>query len=173
MSEEYLDIVDQEDSVIGKKLRTLLSKQDIYRVSSLWVFDKNKKLLISKRPLWKKHDPGQWTESAVGTVSSGETYDSNLVRESKEELGLDLNNSDLIFVSKQFHESRNGRMFGAMYAVILNEVEPKVETDKNEVPETEWIEHDKIVEEFRKKDNRFVTGLKKFYREVWNKVSKV
>lgn len=82
--DEYTQIVDGNDKVIGKKLRSEITKNDIYRVSSLWIFNKNKELLIAQRPMWKKNDPGKWSESVVGTLEDGETYESNLVKEAKE-----------------------------------------------------------------------------------------
>lgn len=168
-NDEYIVVVDQEDNIIGKKLRSLISKEDIYRVSSLWVFNSNKELLIAQRPSWKKHDPGKWTESAVGTVEDGETYESNLIKEAKEELGLDLSKKDLVFITKDFYESKNGKMFGAIYAVILNE-DMRIDVNKHEVPDIEWISYEEVVKELNKVDIRFVGGFDKYYFQVWNKI---
>jgi len=166
---EYTQIVDENDNIIGKKLRSEITKDDIYRVSSLWVFNQNRELLIAQRPMWKKNDPGKWSESAVGTLEFGETYQSNLVKESREELGLDLNENELIFIGKEFFESPKNRLFGAMYAVILSNT-PKLELNSHEVPYVEWISNDKIKDELSEVDNRFVGGFDKFYYQVWKKL---
>lgn len=166
---EYTQIVDGNDKVVGKKLRSEITKDDIYRVSSLWVFNQNREMLIAQRPVWKKNDPGKWTESAVGTLEGGETYQSNLVKEAKEELGLDLNENELIFIGKEFFESPKNKLFGAMYAVILSNT-PKLDLNIHEVPNVEWISDDKIKGELSEVDNRFVDGFDKFYYQVWNKL---
>ncbi|MBU1110158.1 NUDIX hydrolase [Patescibacteria group bacterium] len=172
-TDEYLNIVDASDKTIGKKLRTEISKSDIYRVSSLWVFDQDKNLLVAQRPEWKKHDSGKWTESAVGTVEHGETYESNLVKEAWEELGIKPSLPDLVFISKQFHESKNGRMFGAMYAILLDQVRPKIDYSQKEVSNIDWVSHSDMISQLANIDSRFVDGLEKFYTEVWEKVSSV
>ncbi len=166
---EYTQIVDRKDNIIGKKLRSEITKDDIYRVSSLWVFNQNRELLIAQRPMWKKNDPGKWSESAVGTLEVGETYQSNLVKEAKEELGLDLNENELVFVGKEFFESSKNKLFGAMYAVILSNT-PKLELNSHEVPNIEWISNDKIKDELSEADNRFVGSFDNFYHQVWNKL---
>lgn len=168
---EYTQIVDRNDNVIGKKLRSEITKDDIYRVSSLWVFNQNSELLIAQRPMWKKNDPGKWTESAVGTLEEGETYESNLVKEAKEELGLDLNENKLIFIGKELFESSKDKLFGAIYAVILLDT-PILKLNKHEVPNAEWAPNDKIKVELTEVDNRFVDGFDKFYYQVWNKLFK-
>lgn len=168
--DEYTQIVNENDKVIGKKLRSEITKNDIYRVSSLWIFNKNKELLIAQRPMWKKNDPGKWSESAVGTLEDGETYESNLVKEAKEELGFDLKEKDLIFVKKEFFESPKNKLFGAMYAVILSDI-PELKINNHEVPSVEWISNTNIIGELSNKTNRFVDGFEKFYLQVWNKLS--
>ncbi len=167
--QEYTQIVDRNDSVIGKKLRSEITKDDIYRVSSLWIFNKDRELLIAQRPVWKKNDPGKWTESAVGTLEEGETYQSNLAKEAKEELGLDLNENELVFIGKEFFESPKNKLFGAMYAVILSDT-PNLNLNKYEVPDVEWVSNEKIISEVSKKHNRFVGSFEEFYYQVWNKL---
>ena len=166
---EYSQIFYRNDKVIGKKLRSGITKDDIYRVSSLWVFNQNRELLIAQRPVWKKNDPGKWSESAVGTLEIGETYQSNLVKEAKEELGLDLNENKLVFVGKEFFESPKNKLFGAMYSVILPNT-PKLDLNSHEVPNVEWISNDKLKDELSEVDNRFVDDFDKFYYQVWNKL---
>lgn len=166
---EYTQIVDRNDNVIGKKLRSEITKGDIYRVSSLWIFNKNRELLIAQRPMWKKNDPGKWTESAVGTLEDDETYESNLVKEAKEELGMKLNSSQFIFVGKEYFESPKNKLFGAMYAVILSNT-PKLALNSHEVPNIEWASNDKIKRELSEAGNRFVDGFDRFYYQVWNKL---
>lgn len=166
---EYTQIVDKNDNVVGKKLRSEITKEDIYRVSSLWIFNNDKELLIAQRPMWKKNDPGKWSESAVGTLEVDETYKSNLIKEAKEELGLDLNENELIFIEKEFFESPKNKLFGSMYAVILTNG-PKLKLNRHEVPNIEWISNQKIISELSGVDNRFVGNFDKFYNQVWNKL---
>ncbi len=89
MSEKII-IVDSNDVILGEKERSLLRPDDIYRVSALWVFDSQKRVLLAKRALVKKHYPGKWGASVVRTNIAGETYEENIKREAMEEIGLNL-----------------------------------------------------------------------------------
>lgn len=169
-SEELILIVDSQDKMIGQKPRSEIKKEDIYRVSSLWVFNKNKDLLVAQRPMWKSHGPGRWTESVVGTVAAGETYESNLVKEASEEIGIQVDIGELEFIAKEYYESKNGRMFASMYAVVLDENDPVVNLNLHEVPAVERLSYKDIVSELALNSDRFDGGFDKYYFQVWAKV---
>lgn len=81
-------IVNENDEIIGYKPRDSLNRQDIYRVSALWIKNSKGDILLAQRSFSKKHHPGKWGPAAAGTVEDGETYDSNIIKEAEEELGL-------------------------------------------------------------------------------------
>ena len=54
MKEEII-IVDENDQIIGHKVRGTLDQKDVYRVSALWVQNSNGHVLLAKRALTKKH----------------------------------------------------------------------------------------------------------------------
>lgn len=135
-------------------------------ISSLWVFNNKKDLLIAERPVGKS-DAGKFTESAVGTVEAGETYETNLVKEAYEELGMRIDSKDLVYIAKEFYKGKHGQMFGAMYAVLLDEETPTLNINTAEVPSVEWISYDQVVEELKKDDIKLVGGFDKFYFQVW------
>jgi len=84
---EKIIVVDEGDNVIGFKERGKLEGEDIYRVACLWLGNGDK-VLLARRSLDKKKDPGLWGPAVAGTVEKGESYFSNIVKESREELGL-------------------------------------------------------------------------------------
>ena len=53
------------------------------------VFDPQGRLLLQKRSLSKDTNPGRWDTSVGGHVSAGEAVRDALVRETREELGID------------------------------------------------------------------------------------
>jgi isopentenyldiphosphate isomerase len=81
-------IVDENDSVIGAKPRDEITSSDIYRVSALWITDTKGSILLARRAYTKKVNPGVWGPAVVGTVEVGEEYDTNIVKEIEEEIGL-------------------------------------------------------------------------------------
>ena len=85
---EKIIIVDEDDNIIGSKERNSIVSGDIYRVSALLIENSKGEILLAQRALTKKHDPGKWGPPVAGTVEEGETYESNIVKEAEEELGL-------------------------------------------------------------------------------------
>jgi hypothetical protein len=81
-------IVNDQDEVIGLKERRTLLKEDIYRVSGLWVTNSSKDILLAQRDFAKTHDPGKWGPAVAGTLDENETYESNIIKEAEEEVGL-------------------------------------------------------------------------------------
>src|SRR3989338_1951374 len=83
-------IVNDEDEGVGVKDReTLDYSKDIYRVSALCIANSHGQSLLAKRAYTKKHNPGKWGPAAAGTVEEGESYESNITKEAREELGIE------------------------------------------------------------------------------------
>jgi isopentenyldiphosphate isomerase len=83
-------VVDQMNRKIGHKDRASLQAGDIYRVSALWVTNASGDILLAQRRLNKEHDPGKWGPAVAGTIDEGETYDANIIKEAREEIGVEL-----------------------------------------------------------------------------------
>ncbi len=87
-SKPRITIVDEHDEIIGYKERGTLKKEDIYRVSALWITDSRGRILLARRHRTKSHHPRKWGPAVAGTVDEGETYEENIIKEAEEELGL-------------------------------------------------------------------------------------
>lgn len=89
--DEYLDIVGEDDKVIGKMLRSENRNhlQNV-RVVNGFIVNSEGKLLILRRTAQKRAFPLCLDMSVGGYVKSGETYEEAFARELKEELNLDL-----------------------------------------------------------------------------------
>ncbi len=89
---EIIPIVNQQDKVIGYKNRNKITKRtkDIYRVSALWLVNSQEEILLAQRKFNKMHNPGKWGPAVSGTVAKNEDYLKNIIKETKEEIGLNL-----------------------------------------------------------------------------------
>lgn len=84
-----IQIVNENDEYIGAKERSEIDHgTDIYRVSALWLINSLGQVLLAKRAATKDHSPGKWGPAVAGTVEESETYDENIRKEAKEEIGL-------------------------------------------------------------------------------------
>jgi len=89
MSEEKFDIVDQYDQVIGQQTRSQVHQLGLrHRAVYLLVFNNRGQLFLQKRSMSKDCSPGLWDASASGHVDTGEDYDTAVIREAREELGI-------------------------------------------------------------------------------------
>jgi isopentenyl-diphosphate delta-isomerase len=100
MTEEYLDILDEQGNKTGKSRPYLEAHEKglIHAVVHVWIVNFKNEILVQKRADNKRFDPGLWDISAAGHVSAGETSLQAGIRETKEELGLDIPESNLVFL---------------------------------------------------------------------------
>ena len=91
MSEEIFDVVNERDEVIGQKARSEVHRLGLrHRAIHLLVYNSKGELFLQKRSTKKDCFPNTWDSSASGHLDSGENYDACILREPKEELGLEL-----------------------------------------------------------------------------------
>ena len=89
--EEWFDVVDERDEIIGRALRRDVHAQGLWhRAVHVLVFDETSRLFLQKRSMIKDMSPGLWDSSCSGHLDAGEGYDGAALRELREELGLTL-----------------------------------------------------------------------------------
>ena len=89
MSEEWFDVVDDQDRVVGRELRRDVHRRGLlHRAVHVLVFNRAGQLFLQKRSMRKDSAPGAWDSSASGHLDCGEAYDACAVRELREELGV-------------------------------------------------------------------------------------
>jgi len=154
-----LTIVDIEDTEIEvKDVRDVDWKNDIYRVGAILLRNSRGEILTAQRALDKPHSPGLWGPSAAGMVESHETYESNVLNETEEELGLTLSQKDLRKGPKIYTQrSDPPRQYFMQwyYADYDWDIEEFV-LQKDEVAAVQWISKEKLTEELVKNNSDFV-----------------
>ena len=89
-SEEYFDVVDDDDRIVGQLARSEVHRRKLrHRAVHVFLFRTDGCLLIHRRADDKEEFPSVWTSSCSGHVSAGEDYDASAVRELFEELGIE------------------------------------------------------------------------------------
>jgi isopentenyl-diphosphate Delta-isomerase len=157
-----IPIVNEQDEIIGYKERSEIKKEDIYRVSALWITDENGKVLLAKRALTKAHSPGKWGPAVAGTLEEGDTYEGNIIKEAGEELGL--RNIKPIFLHKRRRAGENN-FFAAWYALKLSSTH-QFALQEEEVTEVRWWNIEELAAEIKMHPERFTGGAPKWLEEV-------
>lgn len=156
---EYIDVVDENNIFTGKTVskNEVREKGLFYReVIGIIVNDK-KEILLQKRAASKKDYANMW-ELCYGHVSAGEEPKEAMIRELKEENGLQLAEEDLIFVGIEKtaeYNSKSSRHHNVFSYVYLIRTQNKI-TDyvfqKEEVSGGKYISIKELRELFLKKD---------------------
>jgi isopentenyl-diphosphate delta-isomerase type 1 len=105
MPDELFPIVDEQGHVIGSALREQVHGDPklLHPVVHCLVTNSNGELLLQRRSRTKDIQPGRWDTSVGGHVAFGETIEHALRREMKEEVGLELEETDLTFLYRYVH----------------------------------------------------------------------
>jgi isopentenyldiphosphate isomerase len=139
MSEERFDVVDEDDKMIGEATRSECHEKGwIHRSVMFFVFDANKKVLVTKRTQNKDFFPGFYSIVLGGHVRSGESYEEAVVREIAEEIGVDTPPYFIGSFKKRIPEEKeNVKVFGVV-------VKDKIKLNEDELESGEFLEFNEL-----------------------------
>jgi isopentenyl-diphosphate delta-isomerase len=93
---EILDIVNEQDEVIGQAERDEVHRVGLLcRLIYVLFYTSDGDVILQKRSDTKKNDAGKLTTTVSGHVASGQSYLEAAVRETLEESGVEVKESDL------------------------------------------------------------------------------
>lgn len=156
-----ITIVDEQDNIIGYKDREIgLGPNDIYRVSALWITNSKGEVLLARRAYNKSHDPGKWGPAVAGTVEQGETYESNILKEAYEELGL----TGIKFEvgPKKYRVTSKYSYFGQWYYLKIDKPINEFKIQEDEVAEIRYFSKEDLKREVAEKPDEFLNSIKNF-----------
>ncbi len=89
--QEIINLVNTEGEIIGsiEKLEAH-EKGLLHEAFSIFIFNKNKELLLQRRALTKYHSGGLWTNTCCSHPRKGEDLDMAIHRRMIEEMGFDI-----------------------------------------------------------------------------------
>jgi isopentenyldiphosphate isomerase len=90
-NQELFPLVNEQGQVIGKATRGECHNGShlLHPVVHLHVFNSRGEVYLQKRPEWKDIQPGKWDTAVGGHIDYGETPEQALLREVREELGIE------------------------------------------------------------------------------------
>jgi isopentenyl-diphosphate delta-isomerase len=132
-------LVDENDTVIGHKLyKDIDFEHEIFRVSHLWVTDKENNILLQKRSGNVAFYAHRWSCAVGGTNDEGETYESNIIKEAKEEIHLEIKNPTFVHKKLETYHG-NRKLFCSYFSYQLNEIKPKITFSTEEISDVKWV----------------------------------
>lgn len=164
MAEEYVDIINENDEVIGKEKGSIATEKNLMRrVVHILLFNSKNELLLQKRAKNMKLYPSMYTSSASGGVMSGESYEQAAARELKEELGISAN---LSFFSKipQKTSTRN-----VLCTIFVGRFDGNFTIDKKEVELVKFFSIDSIKQMLKVTPAQFTPNFISVFEEYSKK----
>lgn len=124
MDDELLDVVDQYDLVIGTVNRKdynsfYESRRGYIRAVDMFMLNDQGLLWIPIRTANKTIAPSGYDFSVGGHVGAGEDYETSLLRETEEEINLQVTEDDLEYIGKV--KSTRTRYMRSLYLLRSNE----------------------------------------------------
>lgn len=121
--DELLDLVDQNDQVIGYSARRMIYAQQLsnFRVVNAFLINDRGQVWIPRRTKSKKLFPLCLDTSVGGHVMVGESYKQAFRRELQEELNLDLSQVPFKFLFKLVPHEQAVSAFMHVYLIKTNQ----------------------------------------------------
>lgn len=136
---EYLDIYNEKKEKLNKKIKRgdkLLDNEHIL-VAVIFIENSEGKYLIQKT----SKEKGEKYATTGGHVLSGETPKTAIIRETKEELGLDVSNENIIYIGDLLF----GFPFGEIYYLKKDLDIAKLKLQQEEVEQVEYLTKTEIL----------------------------
>ena len=161
---EYWDVYDKK----GKWKRRVIKKgerlknNEYHIIAEGWILRDDGNFIIQRRALDKKSFSGMWYCSAGGSVISRDTPKEGMVREFKEELGIDIREDELSL--KRIITERNTIFY--IYLVRKNISLDEITLQEEEVMDVDLADPSKIK---KMVEDKTVIGLdyyEKFFKGI-------
>ena len=149
---ELFDVLDKN----GEYINQIETRDDCHK-NGLWhkavvvfiISMDNKKVLLQQRSSNKKLWPNLWDITAGGHVLSGEFGYQTVIRETKEEIGIDINKNDLEFIGCSTSENISGdiinRHFNEYY-IVHQDIDIKdIVLQEDEVQDIKWFDKEDVI----------------------------
>ena len=150
--EEFFDVLDERGDFTGE----VVSRDECHK-RGLWhraavvfiVSTDNQRILLQLRSADKKLWPNLWDVTAGGHVLAGELGYQGVIRETKEELGIDIAKNDLEYIGTTISETERpdiiNRHFNELYIVHSDVEASEITLQEEEVQDIKWFGRDELL----------------------------
>jgi isopentenyldiphosphate isomerase len=98
---QMLEVVDENDNVVGLENRTKVHKEGLlHREIHIWFITPQGEIIFQHRAKDKDTYPDKLDATVGGHVEPNTSYEETAVKECKEETGIDIDPSKLLFLAK-------------------------------------------------------------------------
>ncbi len=153
--EEYLDLVDENNKLTGKnELRSVIHSTGLWhRTVHIYIFKEVEGeiyFLVHLRAKDKDLKPNCWDTRFGGHIKSGESVEEGINNELREELGLELEKSNLIEGKIYKRDHNPNREFTHSFYHRFNGDISTLKFNDGEVQEIKWMKASDVIDSMNK-----------------------
>jgi isopentenyldiphosphate isomerase len=157
-----IPVVNQKDEVVGRKDRNDVNPTiDIVRSASLWITNSNGDILLAQRKFTKRNNPGKWSEAVGGTVEGNDDYESTMLREAEEEIGLVVDSYEI--GPKQYVDSP-AKYFVQWYTTVIDKPVEVFMVQEEELEQLAWISEKQFIQELQDTPEKYIDEMQDIAR---------
>lgn len=153
--EEFFDVLNEKGNFIGKtESREKCHKEGLWhKAVVVFIINSKNQVLLQRRSPNKRMWPNMWDVTAGGHVLAGEFGFEAIIREAKEELGIELNKNEMTFLGSSISTNNKAdiinKHFNEYYIVNKDLDETRLTLQKEEVSEVKWIDKNDIIQKIK------------------------
>lgn len=173
--EEYIAVLNADGSPTGVTcLKSEIHKKGYYHdTAHVWLYNDHAEILLAQRAASKTIYPLLWDVSVAGHVDAGETITQAAIRETKEEIGIEIRENDLdkIGVYDCFQSYPHGIVDNEFHHTFVMKTGLKLsdlKIDKNEVGQVKFVSIPEFRNLLKESDfnGHFIKNNTPYYLEV-------
>ena len=174
--DELIDILTPEGKPTQKTaLKSEAHKNGWFHATvHIWLFTSDKKILLQKRALTKKVFPGIWDISVAGHIGAGEEILEAAKREIFEEIGLELEEKDLIKIGTRIHQviHENGIQDNEHHHIFIAELKVPVSALTMQEEEVAGLKlwNLTVLKQTKNLENVLLPRFHEYYCAVYDKI---
>lgn len=177
--DELIDILDSNGNYTGEScLKSVAHQHGFFHATvHIWLYTKDEKVLLQQRAPTKKVFPNLWDISVAGHIGSGEKVLEAALREVYEEIGLQLEEKDLIKIGTRKHQVAhdNGIQDNEFHHVFIAELRVPLETLVVQEEEVAGLQlYDlSVLKQTKNLENVLLSRFHDYYCKVYDKIYSV
>ena len=168
MNDHLIDIVDENDTVVGKATKQEAQEKGLrHRIVRIALEDPAGNILLQKRQHDKELFPDCWDNSASGHVDCGESYDAAAERELYEELGVVTPPERVKYYASASQTGwRKLNRWNTLYRAVIP-AETTLQLQGDEVADTRWVSRAELQGLVENSDEAMADGLREVYEILY------
>lgn len=166
--DEQVIVVDENDNQVGlmEKLEAHKGNGVLHRAISVLLYRKKNgktEALLQQRSKSKLLWPLYWTNTVCTHPRNNESYEDCAVRRLKEEMGIEIQKSDLKFVFRLKYQARYTAQYSEheLDSVYVGKWDRDIRLNPDEAKDYRWIEWNVLLKETKMKSDPFTPWFKK------------